>query len=167
MAAVHKDLTNPQYVRWLEFLHDADQWSRERIREYETGELRRITQFAYENSPGYRRLFDSHGASPADIRTPEDLRSFPFISKDDIRDHLEEFSTDLPGRFYITTCGSTGVPTGMYRDPVSFAKELASKAHQYRRVGWREGDRQIVFRGLQIDTPDKTEFAEEFNELRC
>lgn len=55
----------------------------------------------------------------------------------------------------------------MYRDPVSFAKELASKAHQYHRMGWREGSRQIVFRGLNIDSPDRTEYVEEFNELRC
>ena len=56
---------------------------------------------------------------------------------------------------------------GMYRDPVSFAKELASKAHQYYRVGWKEGDRQIVFRGLPIETPDHVQFVPEFNELRC
>jgi phenylacetate-CoA ligase len=167
MAAVHKDLTNPEYVRWLELLHQADKWPLERIREYEVSELRRISQFAYEKSPGYRRLFDSYGAKPSEIQAPEDLRSFPFITKDDIRDRLEDYSTYLPGRFYITTGGSTGVPTGMYRDPASFAKELASKAHQYRRIGWREGDRQIVFRGLQISTPDNIEFAEEFNELRC
>jgi phenylacetate-CoA ligase len=84
-----------------------------------------------------------------------------------IRDDLDAYSTAWPDRFYITTGGSTGIPTGMYRDPVSFAKELASKAHQYHRIGWREGDRQIVFRGLRIDTPDAVEFCDEFNELRC
>jgi len=73
----------------------------------------------------------------------------------------------MKGRTYVTTGGSTGIPTGMYRDPLAFPKELASKAHQYYRVGWKEGDRQIVFRGLKIDTDDHIIFVPEFNELRC
>jgi phenylacetate-coenzyme A ligase PaaK-like adenylate-forming protein len=165
--AVHKDLTNSEYVRWLNFLGEADQWSLEQIREYESEEMRRIISFAYENTAGYREHFDRFGIKPSDIQNVEDFGKLPFITKDEIRDQLENFSSQIQGRFYITTGGSTGIPAGMYRDPVSFAKELASKAHQYHRVGWREGDRQIVFRGLQIDTPDNIELAQEFNELRC
>lgn len=167
MNAVHKDLTNPDYVAWKSYLGAADSWTIDEIRKNELDELKRIIGYAYEKTRGYRKLFDEAGADINRIQSIDDLRSFPFLTKEMIRDDLESFSVDLPGRFYITTGGSTGVPTGMYRDQLSFAKELASKAHQYNRIGWREGDRQIVFRGLQIDTPDKTEFAPEFNELRC
>ncbi len=167
MPAVHKDLTNPDYVAWADFLRDADSWTTEQICEYELGEIRRITKFAYENTVGYRKLFDESGVNPSNIKGLNDFAAFPFLTKEMIRDNLEEFSADVPNRFIVTTGGSTGVPTGMYRDPVSFAKELASKAHQYHRMGWREGDKQIVFRGLQIDNPNNIEFAAEFNELRC
>src|SRR4051794_7844567 len=98
MVAVHKDLTNPEYVKWLEFLREADRWSLERIREYETAELRRITEFAYKRSTGYRVRFDAATVKPADIREPEDIRSFPFITKNDIRDRLEDFSVEFPER---------------------------------------------------------------------
>jgi phenylacetate-CoA ligase len=97
----------------------------------------------------------------------EDFRRLPFIEKEHIRDRLDDFSVDIPGREYVTTGGSTGIPTGMYRDKIAFARELASKACQYYRVGWNEGARQIVFRGLQIPTGDHTEFVADFNELRC
>jgi phenylacetate-coenzyme A ligase PaaK-like adenylate-forming protein len=167
MPAVHKDLTNADYVAWTQFLREADDWSLEKIRDFELSEIRRITEFAYQNTKGYRKLFDEAGVNPSDIKTLEDFKKFPFLTKEMIRDNLEDFSADVPNRFYVTTGGSTGIPTGMYRDPISFAKELASKAHQYYRIGWREGDRQIVFRGLQIDTPEATEFLPEFNELRC
>jgi phenylacetate-CoA ligase len=73
----------------------------------------------------------------------------------------------MAGRTYCTTGGSTGIPLGLYRDPQAFARELASKAHQYARVGWKEGDRQLVFRGLPIATPDHVQWVPEFNELRC
>lgn len=167
MASVHKDLKNQHYMAWRQFLHDADNWTIEQIGEYQLSELKRIAQWAFDNTPGYRRSFERHRVNPSDLSKLEDISRFPFITKDEIRDDLEEYSTAFPGRFYVTTGGSTGVPTGMYRDPVSFAKEQASKAHQYTRAGWREGDKQIVFRGLQIDSPDRTEFVEEFNELRC
>lgn len=167
MSAVHKDLTNKDYVAWTQFLREADGWTLEQISEFELNEIRRIVAFAYENTDGYRKFFDDAGVNPSDLKTLEDFKKIPFLTKEMIRDNLEDFSAGVPNRFYITTGGSTGIPTGMYRDNVSFAKELASKAHQYYRIGWREGDRQIVFRGLQIDTPDSTEFASEFNELRC
>ena len=166
-SVLHKDLKNLHYTAWMSFLEKSDGWSREEIRVYQAAQLRRVSTYAYENAFGYRNSFDETGFDPDDVSDVVDIRKIPFLSKEDIRDRLEEFSTAVDGRYYITTGGSTGVPTGMYRDPVSFGKELASKAHQYHRIGWREGDPQIVFRGLQIETPDRMEFAEEFNELRC
>ncbi len=164
---VHKDLQNKDYIAWAKFLREADSWSAEQIRNFELAELKRICGHAFENTKGYRRLFESVGAKPQDIGSIETFRKLPILTKEKLRDELENFSCEYQNREYITTGGSTGIPTGMYRDPVCFAKELASKAHQYHRIGWREGDRQIVFRGLEIDSPDKIQFAPEFNELRC
>jgi phenylacetate-CoA ligase len=167
MPIVHKDLTNPHYLEWGKFLRESDSWNYDEIRYYQTSELRRITQWAYDRTSGYRKSFDERGVSPHDISSPQGISAFPVVTKSDIRDNLDSYSTEFPDRFYITTGGSTGVPTGMYRDPISFAKELASKAHQYHRAGWKEGDRQIVFRGLKIESNNRTEFVEELNELRC
>ncbi|MEJ7860013.1 MAG: hypothetical protein WKF90_00115 [Pyrinomonadaceae bacterium] len=164
---IHKDLINNQYVAWAKFLREADDWTFDEIREFEWSEIKRIVKHAYKYTKGYQKLFERAGAKPEDINSVETFRQLPFLTKEMIRDGLEDFSCKYPNREYITTGGSTGIPTGMYRDPVSFAKELASKAHQYHRIGWREGDRQIVFRGLQIESPGRMEFAREFNELRC
>jgi phenylacetate-CoA ligase len=164
---VHADLQNKDYVAWRQFLKDSDRWTRDQIADYQLRELKRITRHAYENTTGYRALYQEAGVHPSDIRSFEDFRRLPFVDKEMIRDRLEEFSAPVEGRTHITTGGSTGIPCGMYRDPQSFAKELASKAHQYARVGWQEGDRQIVFRGLLINAPDRIEFAAKFNELRC
>jgi len=164
---VHADLQNKDYVAWRQFLKDSDRWTRDQIADYQLRELKRITRHAYENTAGYRALYQEAGVHPSDIRSFEDFRRLPYVDKEMIRDRLEEFSAPVEGRTHITTGGSTGIPCGMYRDPQSFAKELASKAHQYARVGWQEGDRQIVFRGLLINAPDRMEFAAKFNELRC
>lgn len=167
MSIIHKDLTNADYVSWRDFLRESDNWQVDDVRSYELSEIRRITDFAYRNTKGYQLRFDECGVNPAEIHSIDDFRKLPFLTKEMIRDDLEHFSADLPNRHYVTTGGSTGIPTGLYRDSVAFAKELASKAHQYYRVGWREGDKQIVFRGLQIKSEDGTEFFPEYNELRC
>jgi len=164
---LHIDLGNPHYCQWLDFLKKSEKWNKEQIAEYQLSEIKRIVKHAYENTKGYRKLYDDAGINPDSIKTIEDFQKLPFITREILRDNFEDFSTDIKDKEYITTGGSTGVPLGFYRDPVAFGKELASKAHQYYRRDWKEGVRQMVFRGLMISTPDHMEFFPKFNELRC
>jgi len=164
---IHKDLTNPYYVEWLNFLKSTEKWTQEQIHHYQLEEIKKIVKHAYENTAGYRKLYDSVGIKPDDIKTIEDFRKLPFIEKKVIQENLDDFTFPTDEMEYVTTGGSTGIPFGFYRDKRAFARELASKAYQYYRVGWKEGCRQMVFRGLPINTADHMEFIPEFNELRC
>lgn len=159
---VHKDLTNPDYVAWKAFLSETEGWRPDRIAEYQFAEINRVIADA-KQTPAYARLFAEHGVGTLRVRDGADLRRFPIVSKEDIRDDLCGFTK--PGEYeYVTTGGSTGIPFGLYRSRQAFAKELASKAHQYHRVGWREGQPQIVLRGLPI--ADGHEYLPALNELR-
>ena len=164
---MHRDLENPHYLEWLDFLRQSETWTASQIQYYQTEQLRKIVEHAYFNTNGYRKLYENRGISPMVVRDLGELERLPFVTKELLRDSLEAFSADWPGRSRVTTGGSTGIPFGFYRDPVAFGRELASKAHQYYRVGWREGDRQLVLRGLPIDTPDHIQYVPEFEELRC
>jgi len=163
----HIDLLNEDYRRWAEFLREVEEWDREQIEAYQLEQVRRAVMFAYENAGGYKSLYDEHGVSPDSIRSLADLGRFPFVTKEMLRDNLDEFSVGMSDCQYVTTGGSTGIPFGFYRNKSAFARELASKAHQYYRVGWKEGDRQIVFRGLPIEAEGHVQYYPEFNELRC
>jgi phenylacetate-CoA ligase len=165
--AAHADLLNPEYRAWLRFLEESETWSSEEIERYQFERVKKTVQHAYENTKGYRRLFDDGGVAPHMLKAMDDIRRLPFTTKEDLRDRLEDFSAVWPGRKYVTTGGSTGIPFGFYRDEVAFSRELASKAHQYHRVGWKEGDRQLVLRGLPIQNSEYVEYAEKFEELRC
>jgi phenylacetate-CoA ligase len=164
---LHKDLSNEHYVQWLDFLAKSETWSRQQIEEYQFKHLQTAIHYAWENTVGYKKLWTRHGVSPASFNSLSDINRFPCVTKEDIRDNLSDFTVKTSYMEYVTTGGSTGIPLGLYRTPQAFGRELASKAHQYYRVGWREGDPQIVFRGLPISTQDKTEFFPEYNELRC
>jgi phenylacetate-CoA ligase len=163
----HSDLNNPIYLAWREILRSSESWKEEQIERYQLNRVKYMIRYAYENTVGYRALYDLVGLSPDSLRSVDDLGRFPFIEKKILQERLEDFSVKMKNRNYVTTGGSTGIPVGIFRDPEAFAKELASKAYQYYRIGWKEGDRQIVFRGLPIDTEDHMVFVSEFNELRC
>jgi phenylacetate-CoA ligase len=164
---VHADLQNRYYCEWIEFLRKSERWGRQQIEEYQLGEIKRIVRYAYENCRGYRRLYDSYGVTPESIKTLEDFWEFPTVNKEMIRSNLEDFSVKVKSRQYVTTGGSTGIPFGFYRDKIAFARELASKAYQYFRIGWKEGDKQLVLRGLVISSPNHVRYYPRFNELRC
>ncbi|MBU4312189.1 MAG: phenylacetate--CoA ligase family protein [Candidatus Omnitrophica bacterium] len=164
---VHADLRNKIYCDWITFLKKSEKWSRDRIDEYELNSIKTIVAHAYNNVPGYRRLYQDVGLCPGDLKTKEDLRKFPFVDKETLRDSIESFTTKIRGMEFITTGGSTGIPFGFYREKAAFAKELASKAYQYYRIGWREGCRQMVFRGISIKRSSRMQFYPRFNELRC
>lgn len=165
-AVSHRDLQNPLYVEWRQFLRASDGWDSDQIEEYQTNELRRIVQRAIRETPGYARLYAEHGVD-GEIRSLGDLRRLPFMTKEYLRERLPDFTALAPGSEYITTGGSTGIPFGFYRDAEAFARELASKAHQYSRVGWSEGDKQMVLRGLVVNGQDRIEVVEDMCELRC
>jgi phenylacetate-CoA ligase len=167
MSLVHKDLNNPYYIEWLQFLKNSEDWSKEQIETYQFEQLKKMINYAWDNTNGYRALWSQYGVSPQSFKIPEDINKFPCISKEDIRDRLDDFTVKVPDMEYTSTGSSTGIPFGFYRTPKAFGRELASKAHQYYRVGWKEGVPQLVFRGTPINTEEKIEFYPEFNELRC
>ena len=141
---IHSDLENPEYVKWKNFLSDTDSWSREEVQKYQLKELKISVESAFRNTAGYATLCNELGVTPADLQTISDIKQFPTVEKETLRDDLADFTYQALAKEYITTGGSTGTPFGFYREADSFAKELASKAHQYARIGWKEGDRQII-----------------------
>jgi len=152
----HKDLDNPAYCKWLDFLRDASRWGPATIKEWQRSMLRQTLCRAAQ-LPGYHDLWQ--GILPS----PETLPGLPWLTREMLRDRLDDFSLPVEGRYRVSTGGSSGIPISIYRDPESFARELASKAHQYHRVMWREGDRQIVLRGRPQQGID---FVSAYNELR-
>ena len=58
--------------------------SRESIRAYQLSRLRALIEHAYANVPLYAERYRSAGIRPADLRSLEDLRLFPTVSKDDV-----------------------------------------------------------------------------------
>ncbi len=111
--------------------------------------LKKHLHHAYANSPYYRRSFDAAGVHPDDVKSLADIRRFPFIDKQVLRQRQQAVPPfgDLlavPERdiVYISaSSGSTGVPTASPFTARDFADWMDYEARQFWSSGLRPDDR--------------------------
>lgn len=102
-----------RYLEAREFLRESQWWSTADLRNYQEDKLRELIRHAYENVPYYRDLFNDRGLRPDDVRTVEDLKKLPFLTKDKIRENYDRLKAqNIPesDRVVSHTSGSTGQP---------------------------------------------------------
>lgn len=111
--------------------------------------LRQHLHHAYHHSPYYRASFDAAGAHPDQVNSLDDIRRFPFIRKDVLRDRqlaVPPFGdlVAVPERdiVYISaSSGSTGVPTASPFTAQDFDDWIDYEARQFWSSGLRPEDR--------------------------
>ena len=90
-------LTHPTYASYMrefernQYLHPDD------LRKLQLSRLRRLLVDAYRYVPFYRHRMTLAGLTPLDIRTHEDLRLLPVLTKRDIQDQQDLLvSSNIP-----------------------------------------------------------------------
>jgi phenylacetate-CoA ligase len=99
---------------------------------------------AYATVPFYRRRFEEAGLRPGDLRTPDDYRRLPVLTKADVRARGAALrSTACHGETLHRkeTSGSTGVPLVIYVDEASQQHKRACTLRADEWSGWRFGER--------------------------
>lgn len=85
--------------------------SREAIKAIQNEKIVKQVRHVYDNVAYYRRLMDEKGVTPDDIKSVDDIKKLPFISKDDLRKAYPYglLGTDLDNCVRIqSTSGTTG-----------------------------------------------------------
>jgi phenylacetate-CoA ligase len=143
-------------------------WAEDQIAVLQIKELRAVLEHAYRHVPYYERLFNDIGIRPGDIRTLDDLRQIPALSRDDVIAHRldlvdRRFRSSIDGAdsskrgpaepipfaglrrhplVRNTSSGSTGAPTVFYEhgkvSAMSWANELRVKRWYGISAGQRE-----------------------------
>jgi len=88
-------------------------WSAEQMQDYRDARLRAFVRHAADTVPYYRRRFRELGISPDDIRTLEDLRRLPILTRQEVQEHSQELISEaVPEgqRIMTRTSGTTGTP---------------------------------------------------------
>lgn len=134
----------------------------ERVKRRQLRQLQRTVQYAWDNVPFYRRHWTEHGFEPSMLKSLDDMRLIPVVTKDHVRAHAAEMvAANYPAHRIstIVTGGTTGMPTAFYID--NYTARAKEMAHQlwasWRFWGYRQGiDRCVTIRGARIPR-EKTE----------
>jgi phenylacetate-CoA ligase len=129
--------------------------SRDELRALQFDRLKWSLTHAYENSPVYRRKLDEAGVHPADLKALSDLASFPFTTKQDLRDNYPFGLFAVPqqrvARIHASS-GTTGKPTVVgytARDIDTWANLVA---RSIRAAGAQPGDKVHISYGYGLFT---------------
>jgi phenylacetate-CoA ligase len=133
----------------LEQLQRSEWSSLDELRALQNAELRTLLDHAYNHSPHYRRRFEERALRPSDIRTIDDLRKLPLLTRKEASDSIEDRTSSaepLP-RIHKMTSGTTGSPLAFAYDVGSEYWRQATKLRGYGWAGYRPGDRSLHFWG--------------------
>ena len=126
---------------------DVQTLPREHIRALQEERLRALVRRAHE-IPFWRRLLEGAGIGPDDVKTLDDLRRLPRITKQDLRD--SEAAHPPLGDYrgapvsasirLSTSTGTTGRPTISLFTAKDLAVEYDAACRSFARQGYRKGD---------------------------
>ncbi len=97
-------------------------------------------------------LGHSLGLARSDVRELDDLKAWPLLSRDTIRQNLGRLRCELPGESLISkaTGGSSGVPLQFYLNQDSDDRRMAAWHRGYAWAGAEPGTRQVYLWGVPL-----------------
>jgi len=132
------------YLRHLRRLKRTQYDPPETIVSRQLQSVREIVSHAYETVPYYRRLFDECGMQPNEVRSFDDFRRIPLLTKQAIREAGDTLLSNhypkaaLHGK---KTSGSTGVPLHIWVDDAAMQFKRGCTLRSDEWSGWRFGRR--------------------------
>jgi len=125
------------------------------LRTLQLKRLKATLQHAYANSPVYRRKFDAAGVHPEDCHTLDDLRKFPFTTKQDLRDSYPFGMFAVPREQCVrihASSGTTGKPTvvGYTKNDIDMWSQVVARS--IRAAGARPGELVHISYGYGLFT---------------
>src|SRR5215510_13959417 len=75
----------PMFKKCFTSSRDIESWTKEHMRHYHEEAIRQVLEHAYKDNHFYREKFAAKEVRPDDFRSLEDIRKFPFITKDEMR----------------------------------------------------------------------------------
>ena len=128
-------LRNPSLYDYLSFLEESDGWSHKKLVDYQINKCRKFLEFAYDNSPYYKLLFDNNNFDPTEFRDLEQLKLLPPISKETLIKYNKQIQSNYPFKklFISNTSGTTGEVLEFFKNE---EWDSHNRAAIFRGYGW-------------------------------
>lgn len=124
--------------------------------------LKRILYDAYHTSKHYKSLFEEWGVMPDDLKSFEEIKRFPCLTRAHLQGRLEEITvqgTDRSSWTRSATGGTTSSPVSYYRDQHSTWRRWADTTVFDTWYGRHIGDRVAYLWGAAQDFSVKPSFG--------
>ncbi len=108
-------------------------WPLERIERVQRRRLQRMVRHAFREAPHYRETAQRLGLEPEQIRSAEDLKLLPMVSKAEYAAAPERFQSERlcrSGALRIDSSGTSGRSKPVYHDPESLFLAMAHGRRQ-------------------------------------
>lgn len=140
---VYKSWRGEIDARYMASLRRSERFGIGRLKELQWKKVKSLIDHAYESVPFYRQQMNDLGARPSDIRTPDDFRKLPTLSKRDLRKRQK----DLLSTKYASDSlreswsgGSTGEPVRFYLDRRRVRLSTTDEIWADGWSGWKIGE---------------------------
>jgi histidinol-phosphate/aromatic aminotransferase/cobyric acid decarboxylase-like protein/phenylacetate-coenzyme A ligase PaaK-like adenylate-forming protein len=130
------------------FLLESENWNKEQHEQYQLGEFKKLIKHCYENVPYYTKVFNDRGLTPNDFKQLSDITKLPFLTKDIIRENLNDLiATNMKDQksYEFRTSGSTGKKLVFYGTDDVYKKEAAFVFRSYEKHGAKMYDTPSVW----------------------
>jgi len=161
VVKIRRDILLPLYwkyvKRWrvLEYykkLKDRQWNTLEENRNLQRKKLFKLIQYASQNIPYYQRVIQEHQISFSEDTIFADLKKFPLLTKDIIRNNFDQLYKFRDHTYYRNTSGgSTGEPAIFYQDRDYFTWGLATKILFDEWTGRKIGEPMVKLWGSLSD----------------
>lgn len=141
---------------------DRLEWaSRDELEAFQLNELRALLQHAWRHVPFYRQRMEEAGLAPDRVRSLDDLRALPILSREDAARHADARRSTAPPfpAIHKATSGSTGRPLTFAYDHNSEYWRQAIKLRGYGWAGYLPGCLSLHYWGAPAKRPPPAQRA--------
>jgi len=136
------------FMETYNFLLESEKWSKEKLEEYQLQEFKKLIKHCYYNVPYYARIMNDRDLTPNDFQNLSDIKKLPFLTKDIIRENLNNLiATNMKDQksYECRTSGSTGKKLVFYGTDDVYKKEAAFLLRSYEKHGAKLYDEPSVW----------------------
>lgn len=126
----------------MDFSASIDKLQAGQINDVQSRLLKDSVQYAYDNSPFYRKRFNEHGVLPSDIKDIDDIKILPLTEKDDLQQDNWSFLS-VPRREIaeiVSTTGTTGSPVFIALTQSDLERLAVNEEKSFGYAGAAKGD---------------------------
>lgn len=135
-----------KYSEFLRIIKESKKWSYNEAKEYQFNELKKLLKFVQSDVPYYENLFEKINFD-VDIKSFEDLKKIPILTKEDILENPEEFISKSfsKKKYKMNTSGTTGKRLTLYGSDDLFKIECAFITNSFNCHGARIYDEHSIW----------------------